>query len=272
MRYLDNQKILKISGQDSKGWLGSLLTTDISNMASDQFVPTALLTPQGKIIWCGLIAHHIDAYYLTVHQDIASDLKTRLSMYQLRAQLHICITDLKLIHASSAKEQQLGFKDARLKALGYLVMGTNPATPSHDTHYEKLHYDLGLLRQGIDFGEAEIFPHDIGLEKLGGVDFAKGCYVGQEVVSRMQHKGGARKRPVCIRADQAIDNVHKGSHLIQNHKKIGYLTSAYKKRGVGLIRIDKWQTDQPVMLQSDAEIPSVKVRITLPYWLGNAPA
>jgi folate-binding protein YgfZ len=95
---------------------------------------------------------------------------------------------------------------------------------------------LGVPEGGIDFAFGDVFPHDVDMDQLGGVDFAKGCFVGQEVVSRMEHRHTARRRLVTVSAPAALP---PGAEIIANGRPIGTLTSSSDGVGLALIRLDR---------------------------------
>ena len=219
---------LKLIGPDTVTLLERLVTCRVDDMSAGDQRPGALLTPQGKIIADFHLTRTQDGCDLQVHDDAVADLEKRLKMFRLRADVKIERTAL-------------------------------PTSP----HDELERIKSGLAVFGTDFMAADVFPTDINLDIRGGIDYKKGCFVGQEVVSRMKRRGKIRKRTVSFIGP----GLSAGQTLRAGDKKIGVITSAAGDAALGRVRIDHLAAarvdDHPVMADD------TPLNIPTPDWLLN---
>ena len=204
---LEDRGVVSVSGADAAGFLQGLLTNDVEGLEPGEARYAALLTPQGKILFDMIIVRAPDAngaaYLLDCGSAQAADLAKRLGFYKLRAKVTVANVSASRAVAAfwggepEAIEGGLLYVDPRDPRLGWraiLPRADSLAVGSeHADMYEGLRIAIGAPKGGVDFAYSEAFPHDANLDLLHGVDFDKGCYVGQEVVSRMKHRGTARK-------------------------------------------------------------------------------
>jgi hypothetical protein len=216
----------------------------------------ALLTPQGKIIADFFIAEAPPAegggFFLDVPRALAAMLIERLNLYKLRAK--VLIEDLTEVlgvlavwDGTPPAKYGLSYADPRLPALGARAMIPPPRAAEAAAElgadivaaedYEAHRIALGVPRGGVDFAYGNAFPHEADMDQLGGVDFAKGCYIGQEVVSRIEHRGIARSRAVPIRYDGA--RPENGVAVTAGERQVGTMGSAAHGLGIALIRLDR---------------------------------
>jgi folate-binding protein YgfZ len=206
---------------------------------------------------------------------LAVTLVEKLNLYKLRAK--VLIEDLTEIlgvlavwDGAGTTTQGLSFADPRLPALGFRVM-----IPPHRAamaasevgialvsaeDYEAHRIALGVPRGGLDFAYGDAFPHEADMDQLGGVDFAKGCYVGQEVVSRIDHRGIARTRAVALRYDGAPPE--SGAPITAGERQVGTMGSAARGRGIALIRLDRVAEAEPASLTAGG----ISIRLIKPDW------
>jgi tRNA-modifying protein YgfZ len=218
---LPDRGVVKVAGDDALRFLNGLVTNDMSKVSPGQARFAALLTPQGKIIADFIIAEAPaedgGGFFLDIPKALAGTLVEKLNFYKLRAKV-IC-EDLSEVLGVMAvwdgkgdSEYGLSYPDPRLPTLGARIMlpphlagdaatdlGTTLGTADS---YEAHRIALGVPRGGLDFIYADTFPHEADMDQLSGVDFEKGCYVGQEVVSRVEHRASARSRVVPIAYDE----------------------------------------------------------------------
>jgi folate-binding protein YgfZ len=216
----------------------------------------ALLTPQGKIIADFFVAEAPPAdgggFFLDVPRARAATLVEKLNLYKLRAK--VMIEDLSEIlgvlaawDGTASTKYGLSYDDPRLPALGLRIMIAPHQAPHAAAElgadlvaaedYEAHRIALGIPRGGVDFAYGDAFPHEADMDQLGGVDFAKGCYVGQEVVSRIEHRGIARSRAVPIRYDGA--RPENGVPVTAGERQVGTMGSAAGGLGIALLRLDR---------------------------------
>jgi len=253
---LPDRGVVKVVGDDARSFLQSLVTADMLKLAVDTPRFGALLTPQGKII-ADFIAAEAPAadgggFFLDVPRALTTMLVDRLNLYKLRAK--VIVEDLSEAlgvmaawDGNSSTEYGLCYADPRLPALGMRVMlpphlaaaaaADLGASLVDAGEYEAHRIALGVPRGGLDFSYGDAFPHEADMDQLGGVDFDKGCYVGQEVVSRMEHRGIARTRAVPIRYAGAAPEA--GVAVLAGERQVGIMGSAAAGRGVALLRLDR---------------------------------
>lgn len=252
--HLDDRGVIKVSGEAAKGFLDGLFTCDLDRVTPDAARHGALLTPQGKILFDFIVFAAPEAigggYFLDCPAAFRADLVKRLGFYRLRAKVAIeDRTEALAVVAgwdAPAPEAAIGLvsADPRLPALGWRALVAREDAPGLvDAQAEAYHarrVALGVPEGGKDYVYGSAFPHEALMDKLGGVDFDKGCYVGQEVVSRMQHRGTARTRllPVIYAGG---DVPEAGADVTAGERVIGQTGSAAQGRGLIMVRTDRAQ-------------------------------
>ena len=215
--FLPDRGVVKVSGEDARTFLNGLVTTDVTLLQPGLGRFGALLTPQGKIIVDFLIteapAGHGGGFLLDVPRALAQGLADKLKFYKLRAKVTVeNLSDsmgvLAAWDGAPAMNPDLAFTDPRNETLGWRILipeefrqkvaDVISADLVESEAYEAHRIISGAPRGGLDFMYSDAFPHETNMDRLHGVDFDKGCYVGQEVVSRMQHRGTARTRTVRV--------------------------------------------------------------------------
>jgi tRNA-modifying protein YgfZ len=257
-----DRAVFRFSGPDAHKLLNDVVTGPIPAADNGMAAWWALLSPQGKIIAEGLAGYAEDAVWLDVHQSVADDFLKRMKMYRLRAQ--VVIDDLRETHrvgfATGEKPAGLVHADRRgATDLGWRLIAPvadTAAWTADDAAYLKARAANGISEQGRDFAANDTFAHDIGLDILDGIDFAKGCYVGQEVVSRMKHRGTARRRPVIVSGINAPD----GSPVVAAGREAGTIGQVVDGRAVAILRLDR--ITDPAAVTVDGK----PVTIALPAW------
>jgi hypothetical protein len=254
--FLPDRGIVKVAGEDARTFLNGLITTDLTELAPGLGRFGALLTPQGKIIVDFLIteapAGHGGGFLIDCPRPLAKGLADKLGFYKLRAKVAVenLSDSLGVIAAwdgEPAMKPDLAFADPRDAALGWRVLAPQDLTQKvadligadvvDSTDYEAHRIVAGVPRGGLDFIYGDAFPHETNMDRLHGVDFDKGCYVGQEVVSRMQHRGTARTRTVRVTLDGAPPEA--GSQVLAGDKPVGTMGSTSGQNGLALIRTDR---------------------------------
>ena len=257
-----DRAVFRFSGPDAHKLLNDVVTGPIPAEDNGMAAWWALLSPQGKIIAEGLAGYAEEALWLDVHQSVADDFFKRMKMYRLRAQ--VVIDDLRETHRAgfATGERPLGLVHADRRGatdLGWRViarLAEADAWNVSDTAYLKARAANGIAEQGPDFPANDTFAHDIGLDILDGIDFAKGCYVGQEVVSRMKHRGTARRRPVIVSGLDAP----AGSPVLAGSREAGNIGAVVDGSSVAILRLDR--ITDPASMTVDGK----PVTIALPIW------
>ncbi len=255
---LPNRSVIRVGGEDARGFLDGLVTNAMTGVAPGVAIHAALLSPQGKVIadFFAAEAHPEDGggFHLDAPLVNAADLAKRLGFYRLRAKVEIAdmSADLAVVAlwggAADVSTLGLAFADPRLPAMGYraIVHRTQvdaliaeagaDAASAQDYHAHRIAH--ALAEPGLDYLPGEVFPHEINMDQLHGIDFRKGCYVGQEVVSRMEHRGTARTRAAQLRYDGGV-TVSEGAPVTAGGKPLGKTGSGAAGRGVAILRLDR---------------------------------
>lgn len=254
---LPGRAVLAVSGPEAGHFLHNLLTADTEHLGDGAAVYAALLNPQGKILFDMFLLRQGEAYLIDCAAGQRADLLKRLAMYKLRAKVEVAARDD--LHVSvSPDEITGGFPDPRTAAIGWRAIG--PGAGLAAAGYDEARIALGLADSAADIGSGELFPHEANLDQLGGVSFKKGCYVGQEVVSRMEHRGTARNRILPVRLEGAAPP--KGTDIRAGEKQIGTLLSSSGNGALALIRLDRLAEAQGTLLAG-----GVAVTVTKPSWV-----
>jgi folate-binding protein YgfZ len=254
--FLSDRGVVKVSGEDARNFLNGLVTSDMTKLAPGEARFGALLTPQGKITFDFLITEapegHGGGFLLDCPRPLAKPLADKLGFYKLRAKVAVenLSDNLGVVAAwdgDLAMKPDLAFADPRDTALGWRILAPQELAQKvadligadlvDATDYEAHRIATGVPRGGLDFMYGDAFPHETNMDRLHGVDFDKGCYVGQEVVSRMQHRGTARTRTVRVTLDGAPPEA--GTAVMAGDKSVGTMGSTAGQNGLALIRTDR---------------------------------
>lgn len=229
---MTNRRILRLSGSDTQNFLQGLVTNDIKKLA-DGAVYAAILTPQGKYLADFFLISDGEAVLLDVSASLGDMVKQRLNMYKLRASVEISDTAL-FLHRGTGPLPADGFADPRAVGLGWRAYRDAPQTDDA-TDWEALRVAHLVPETGIEL-TADTFILEAGFERLNGVDFRKGCYVGQEVTARMKHKTELRKglAQVAVEGEAQI-----GAELLAGGKTAGTLFTQSGGKGIAYLRFDR---------------------------------
>ncbi|KEJ98262.1 hypothetical protein SAMN05444149_10122 [Pseudosulfitobacter pseudonitzschiae] len=229
---MTDRTILRLSGADTRDFLQGLVTNDVRKL--DQgLVYTALLTPQGKYIADFFLKADGDDVLLDADATQAPALMQRLSMYKLRADVTIAETGLHLHRGLSAQPDD-ALPDPRHPALGWRAYRDVPQTED-TTDWTALYVEHMIPGAGREL-HPDTFILEVGFERLNGVDFRKGCYVGQEVTARMKHKTELRKGLAQVHIDGPAE---PGAEIMANGKPAGTLHSRAGDRAMAYLRFDR---------------------------------
>lgn len=250
-----SRALFRVSGPDAQKLLFDVLTGRLLAEPGPA-VWWALLSPQGKIQAEGLGAWRDEAFWLDVNADVADDFHRRMRMYRLRAKADI--EDLRSTHVVGWSADT-GAGDTDPRGIGARLIAEKGVDWKDDeTPFTAARIARGVAELGADFGADVMFPHDIGMDLLHGVDFQKGCFVGQEVVSRMQHRGTARRRPVIVAGIPT--GAAAGAPLLVGEREAGAIGFAVDGKAVAVLRLDRI-TDEAAVT-----VGGIPVRLTLPAW------
>lgn len=254
--FLTDRGVVKVIGEDARGFLNNLLTTELAEIKPGVAKFGALLTPQGKIVADFLVTEapsgHGGGLLLDCPASLAAALTTKLGFYRLRAKVTVdnlsdALGVLALWDGTPNMLPDLAFPDPRHGDMGWRILvprdlaeklaASLGAEMSSQGSYEAHRIACGVPRGGVDFAYGDAFPHESNMDRLHGVDFDKGCYIGQEVVSRMEHRGTARTRIVRL----AVDGFgpEPGADVVAGDRVVGTMGSSAEGRGLATLRLDK---------------------------------
>jgi folate-binding protein YgfZ len=252
---LADRGVVRVTGADAEKLLQGVITNDMDLLASQPAIHAALLTPQGKILFEFFVVKAADGFLLETAGDKAAELAKRLGLYKLRAKATIsdASSDYRVFalwgaaaHSSGETSGTLSFPDPRLATLGRRILAEArfaadiaAATNGEEATAEDYHAHriaLGVPEGGKDYALGDTFPHEADLDQLHGVSFTKGCYVGQEVVSRMQNRATVRKRVVPVEGAAPLT---AGAEIGAGEAVIGTVGSVAGRRALALLRLDR---------------------------------
>lgn len=245
---LTGRAVISVRGPEAGHFLHNLLTADIDHLGDGQAAYAALLTPQGKILFDMMVLRDGEGYLIDCAASQRADLLKRLAMYKLRAKVEFAACD-DLAAGVSPVEIAGGYPDPRGLEIGWRFFGK---AESAAQGYDAARIAAGLADSDADLGSGEFFPHEANLDQLGGVSFRKGCYVGQEVVSRMEHRGTARSRILPVMVDGPMPP--KGTDIRSGEKQVGTLLSSAGGQALALIRLDRLAEATAPLLADNAAV------------------
>ena len=227
---MSDRTVLALGGSDRVSFLQGLVTNDVTGALGITY--NALLTPQGKFVADFFVITEHDRLLLDVATSHVQVLGQKLTMYRLRADVTIDLTDI-VVSRGTGTAPDGAYEDPRHPALGWRAYGA--ADISDDTDWDALRVDLMIPETGIELTE-DTYILEAGFEALHGVNFKKGCFVGQEIVARMKHKTTLRKglAQVKIEGERA-----SGDEISADGKPAGTLYTVSGDRGLAFLRFDR---------------------------------
>jgi folate-binding protein YgfZ len=274
---LPDRGVVKVAGIDARKFLNGLVTADMGRVTPARPCFAALLTPQGKIIVDFIMAETSDGgFLLDCPRALAATLVERLAFYKLRAKVTI-ENQSEILHVmaiwdgDAAAQSGLCYPDPRLPELGLRCI--SPSQPADAAAacgaelvdaaaYEAHRIALGVPTGGLDFVYEDAFPHEADMDQLHGVDFQKGCFVGQEVVSRMEHRGTARTRVIPVAHGGPAPAT--GAAVTAAGKPVGVMGSAAAGRGLAILRLDR--VDEALAGGAPLMADGTQLRLSKPAW------
>ncbi|MES2906648.1 MAG: folate-binding protein [Pseudomonadota bacterium] len=233
---IHDRTVFAVTGAEAKPFLQGLLTCNLDNVSENIAQAGALLSPQGKILFDATLIATNDGYLVETAASQREAFIKRLQFYKLRAKVTIEACNDLHVFALWGNNDAEGFTDPRWPALGQRLYAKEVATNASEDTYHTHRIAEGIPEAEKDYILGDTFPHEANFDLLNGADFNKGCYVGQEVVSRMQHRGVARKRilPFEMTGDAA-----PRTPIMAGDITLGELGSSSSGRVLGLVRLDK---------------------------------
>jgi hypothetical protein len=261
------RRVLAIRGPDTHKFLQGLISNDIGRAVPGRLVYAFLLTPQGKYLYDFIIQAADGGVDIDVAEADAPGLAAKLIQYKLRSKVTIEEQPALCVAALSGAAKAGALTDPRLDALGLRIAlpraeaeallaaagFTVRDTPLYETH----RIALGVPDHH-DFAKEQSFLLECNGEELHGVDFRKGCYVGQELTARMKHRGTARRRILRV----AGQGVTPGAIVLDGARETGAVLSVAGSHGLALIRLDRWREAQGRALTANGQA----VEVSLPAY------
>ena len=226
-----DRMILCISGPDAKSFLQNLVTNDVAKLKNN-IIYAALLTPQGKLFSDFFLVDSNQGILIDVHSNVGDSLLNTFNLYKLRAEIKIEKTDLKVSTGVDNKPPK-AFDDPRHPNMGWRYYGSEDLGQKN-IDWEKLRVQNLVPEFGKELS-SDSYILEYGFEKLNGVDFKKGCYVGQEVTARMKHKSKLRKGLTLV---ETTGKTSFGTPISVNNKIIGKILSSSEKQALAYLRFD----------------------------------
>ncbi|MGV1984995.1 YgfZ/GcvT domain-containing protein [Agrobacterium sp. 22-221-1] len=263
---LADRRLIRVSGTGAEEFLNNLITADVENLPEGEARAAALLTPQGKILFDFLIWRDGGDYLIETGAAEQDALLRRLTMYKLRAPVDLKAETVEGVSVFwNGTAPTAGIKDGRFAKAGIDLYRIPGASASGDSAgYDALRIEHGIAESGRDYALQDAFPHDVLMDVNDGVSFKKGCFVGQEVVSRMKHRGTARRRVVTVSAEGALPA--SGTEITADGKPVGTLGTVCGNRALAIVRIDRiadaLASGTPLLAET------VPVTVALPAWSG----
>jgi len=242
---LSDRTIIAVHGEEAKHFLQNLITTDLAQLNPRELLPGALLTPQGKVKFDFLIGLENQGYVIDIRDIDAANFHKVLMLYKLRAKVDITqpkqyVTEVSWQNNLSISELSLTFRDKRfpdlLNVRRQYRLGPIDLVENVD-RWTKLRMEFAIAESHSDFLLGDVFAHDINFDQIGGLSFNKGCYIGQEVVSRMHHRQTARRRTLIAQASTTIPQ--KATVVEANGQPIGTLGTILGNNALAIVRIDR---------------------------------
>ena len=245
---LEDRGILFINGLDAKEFLQNLVTNDINKVDNSNSCFASLLTPQGKFLFDFLIVKHKSGYFIDCEKKQADNLFKKLNIYKLRSKVEIMNLSNEFVIAAFSDEKFMSFKEAkdilgytfkyredpilldpRHKKLGgrliinleklYLSLKKLDLKSTEPNEYYNFSHELGIPQRDMDKLSDKLFGIECNFEELNGIDFKKGCYVGQENTSRIKLRNKLSKRLLPIQLIKG--NLEEGASIFNNENEVG---------------------------------------------------
>jgi len=226
------RRILKLSGTDVGSFLQGLVTNDVDKL-DHGLVYAALLTPQGKYIADFFLAKAPQGIWLDVAEPLADALTQKLMMYRLRSDVQIEAAEV-FTHRGLGDVPEDGWEDPRHPNLGWRAYRSTPQSDDH-VDWDEIRVAHCIPQSGIELSP-DTFILEAGFEALNGVDFRKGCYVGQEVTARMKHKTELRKGLARVAIEGSAE---VGSPIEAAGKAVGTLLTRSGNEAIAYLRFDR---------------------------------
>ena len=271
---LHDRSVIALSGEDVIAFLQGLITQDANKLAQGEMLYACLLSQQGKFLHDFFLIPQSERILLDVNKERAADLMARLAMYKLRSKVMVEATDIKVTAMWSENTSSPRWRgeleggdsmivDPRINILGHRLYQSPPFIPPQAGKEEWVvgDYEAHRIALGVPDGAKDMHADkslllQFGLDKLNGVSFSKGCYVGQEVTARSKFRGQVRKALYCVSADSALPPL--GTGVTSAGHDIGELRSVSGTIGLALLKSDELEKITAPLLANDVPLTVTK--------------
>ena len=235
---LKSRALIAVGGPDWRGFLQGLITQDVETLATGEARFAGLLTPQGRLLWDMFVVGRAEGVWLDVEASAREAIIQRLTLYRLRAKVEIAPDETSVSAAWGAPPAEEGWvQDPRLPELGWRGYGMAiPAGAAGEAAYDAHRLALGAPGPA-DWGVDRSYPIEADFDLLGGVDFKKGCFVGQETTSRMKRRGQVKSRMLPITFEGPPPAA--GAEILAGDRRAGEVLSGVDGRAMALLRLDR---------------------------------
>lgn len=225
--------IIKVSGPDAVRFLQGLVTNDLRKLPETGLLYAAMLSPQGKYLSDFFLLEAEDGIFIDVAETLGDDLLKRLALYKLRSAVVIERADLPVSRGTSPAPEG-ALPDPRHPALGWRLYGAD--LPDDGTDWDAVRVAHCIPETGLELVPNDTYILEAGFGQLNGADFRKGCYVGQEVTARMQHKTELRKGFATVELDAPVAF---GTDILAGDVKVGQIFTSAGNRAIAYLRFDR---------------------------------
>ncbi|RZJ96308.1 MAG: folate-binding protein [Brevundimonas sp.] len=256
---LASRALIAVSGAEARPFLHNLLTQDVETLADGEVRFGALLSPPGRLLFDLFLVGQADGVWLDVAADRREALLRRLAMYRLRAAVEIAAVDTPVLAAWNGALPDGFVADPRWAGMGGRGYGVEAEPTTDEAAYHAHRLMEGLPDPDADGGQDSAYPIEANFDLLNGIDFQKGCFVGQETTSRMKRRGTIKNRMLPIEIDGPIPAVE--TEVLNGELRAGTMRTGADGRAVALVRLDR--------LDGELTADGRPVRVLRPGWLGD---
>ena len=257
--HLTRRALIRLGGADWRDFLQNLISQDVDTLRPGEARFGALLTPQGRLLFDLIVVGHEDGAWLDVEAEHRDALVMRLTMYRLRAKVEIAADDTPVMAAWPAVAGPGWVADPRLPELGARGYGVTETANATEADYEAHRLSLGVPGPA-DWGSDKTYPIEANFDLLHGIDFQKGCFVGQETTSRMKRRGLIKNRMLPITFEGAPPAF--GTEVLAGTLRAGEVLAGHDGRAMAALRLDR--------ISGPLTVDGRPVRVDRPEWLSEA--
>lgn len=269
---LNNREVIKIAGSDSLKFLQNLTTNDINK---SNYCYTYLLNNQGRYLFDFFVyVHNIEEIYIDIDEKSKTGLIDHLNFYKFRSKIEIvdCKDEYKISYSSEELKTGglVSVRDPRYNLLGFRSIALSQSCHScvggnlSKKLYLEDKYNFAIIDGADDLIVGKSIPTLYGIEELKGVSYDKGCYVGQEVISRAKYQGVIRRKIYKIIAEEDLSSLIKDEEILAGNDSIGIICSSYQNKAIALVKEEKYLASK----EEDITVGGVKVDLSLAPWYG----